>query len=168
MTHHHHLLAKKDLTSNLMWVTMNSHCLPPFFFLVVFFSFFPSKIINSKQMGLLLLYLVDVIYQRGPGKANNHHLYPLCFLAHPARGAWGNQQQQPPESWADFLWGAAVCQRQQWRHVELSVPCQLHPVSRSSLTRVSPREAPGNQLHVKLPWRESFICWRVESIQRQG
>lgn len=84
------------------------------------------------------------------------------------------QQEEPgrtsssshhPENHAKLLWSAAVCWGQQWRHSEVSVPCQLYPVGRSSLTRVSPHEAPGRQIHVKFLWRESFICWRASKGQ---
>lgn len=37
-----------------------------------------------------------------------------------------------PESCAEFLWSAAVCWGQQWRHSEVSGPCQPCRVSRSS------------------------------------
>lgn len=100
----------------------------------------------------MLLNLVHIIYKKRPRKGKQPPYVTPVFLTTLSKKSLGEAAATATRTRSSFT-GVSQCAEnssESCRHFEISVPCQLYPASRSALTRVSHREAPGNWLHVKL------------------
>lgn len=141
MAHLHPLLAEKD--PSLVSVTIHSHPFPSF----------ASKIINTKQLGLMLLNLVDIVYKKRYRKGKQLPYVASVFLNTLGKKSLGESAAAAATRTRSSFAGVSQCVENSGeprRNFEISAPRQLYPASRTALTRVSCREAPGNQLHVEL------------------
>lgn len=123
MAHLHPLLAEKD--PSLMSVSIHRHPFPSF----------ASKIINTKQLGLMLLNLVDIIYKKRSRKGKQPLYVASVFLNTLSKKRLGESAAAAAMRTRSSFTECCSVLKKAVNHedvFEIPVPCQLYPASRTA------------------------------------
>lgn len=149
MAHLHPLLAEKD--PSLMSVTIHSHPFPSF----------ASKIINTKQLGLMLLNLVDITYKKRSRKGKQPLYVAFAFLNTLSKKSLGESAAAAAMRTGSSFTGVSRCvekSSEPWRHFWDASPVSAVFSQQNCL----PELVTVRHLATSYMWncyaRETFIC----------